>query len=127
MQNKFIPKDKFDHETVDVLKNADKESVLPYLEELFKWVEDMNWPIAQELVTILVKFEDEIIPYVKYFMNNPDGGRDYTAYLHIMPKLSHDQLMLIKEDLERVVNAPTEYEKQEEYDILAREYLDKLN
>lgn len=50
----LIPKHKFDFEAVKRIKNADMDSVQPVLAQIFEWVEDINWPVAQELVKALV-------------------------------------------------------------------------
>lgn len=43
----YIPKHKFDFETVEKIRNADEVSIQPYLQQIFKWVEDINWPVAK--------------------------------------------------------------------------------
>jgi hypothetical protein len=122
----LIPRDKFDIESVERIKNADIESIEPVLSQIFEWVEDINWPVARELVKVLVKFDDLIIPYLKDLIQRPDGLREYSVYYHMMPLLNERQLLLLRDELERVANSPSRFEKEEEYDEIALQYLQKL-
>ncbi|TCO68061.1 DUF5071 domain-containing protein [Marinisporobacter balticus] len=125
-KNYFIPKHKFDFEAVERIKNADSISIQPVLPEIFEWVEDINWPVAQELVKVLVKFNDLIIPFLKDLMQKPDGLREYSVYYGMMPLLTNRQLLLLKDELERVASNPSLFEIEEEYDKIARQYLQKI-
>ncbi|WP_053957474.1 DUF5071 domain-containing protein [Inediibacterium massiliense] len=125
-KNCFIPKDKFDFEAVEKIRNADPISIQPVLPQIFEWVEDINWPVAQELVKVLVKFDELIIPFLKDLIGNPDGLREYSVYYYMMPLLTNRQLLLLKDELKRVANHPSPFEKEEEYNKIALEYLEKI-
>ncbi|WP_069997330.1 DUF5071 domain-containing protein [Cellulosilyticum sp. I15G10I2] len=123
----YIPKHKFDFEAVEKIRNADEVSIQPYLQQIFEWVEDINWPVAKELVKVLVKFDTLIIPFLKDLIQKPDGLREYSFYYFMLPLLTDKQLSLIKEDLERVAKNPTSFEKKENYDKIARKHLTKVD
>lgn len=122
----LIPEDKFDLAAVDRIKNTDKESIAPVIGQIFEWVEDINWPVAQELVKILPQFDELIIPYIKDRLRNPHDLREYTVYYFILPLLSEKQLHLLKSELERVAIYPTQFEQEEGYDKVAQEHLNRL-
>ncbi len=41
----LIPKNKFDHETVERLKNLSYEELKPIMPDLLEWLQDFNWPL----------------------------------------------------------------------------------
>lgn len=124
---RLVPKHKFDLETVEKIKKVNISEIEPILPELFEWIEDINWPIARSLAVELVRFWEIIIPYVKYYLNHSTGLDEYCVFYEIMPLLKKSQLEAIREDLERLATNPNEFEKDEEYDKFAKEYLNKMD
>jgi len=122
----FIPANKHDFEAVERIKNADPKDVEEHLPQIFEWIEDINWPVAQELVKVLAGFDDLIMPFVIDLIRNPDGLREYSIYYFMLPLLTNRQLQLLKEELERVAHNPSPFEKDEEYDKIALKYLQKI-
>jgi hypothetical protein len=123
----LVPKHKFDFETVEKIKKANISEIEPILPELFEWIEDINWPIARRLAVELVRFWEYIIQYVKYYLNHSTGIDEYCVFYEIMPLLKKTQLEALREDLERLATNPNEFEKDEEYDKFAKEYLNKID
>lgn len=119
----LIPKSKFDFETVEKVKNADYNSVRCVLPQIFEWIEDINWPIAPELVKVLVEFDDMIIPHVIDLINKPDGLRECSIYYFMLPLLNKSQLLLLKNELERIAYTPSAFEKDAGYDKIALQYI----
>lgn len=119
----FIPVSKDDFETVERIKNADPKSIQKVLPQIFEWIEDINWPIACELVKVLAGFDEIIIPFVIDLIRNPDGLREYSIYYYMLPLLSNSQLSLLREELERVANNPSLFEREEGYNKIALKYL----
>ena len=124
--NLFIPVSKHDFEALERIKNAEIDKIQEVLPQIFDWIEDINWPIAPELVKILVRFDEMIIPYVIDLIHKPDGLRECSVYYHMIPLLSKRQLCLLREELERVANKPSHFEKNEEYDKIALQYLQSI-
>jgi hypothetical protein len=123
----LIPIDKFDIKKVKELKKLSDEEIQPILPELFAWIEDINWPVAKELVKVLPIFNEAILPYVKDLWQNPDGLREYSIYYCMLPRLNIRQLELLSNELQRIAYKPTDFEQQEEYDKIVLKYLDKIN
>ena len=122
----FIPVDKHDFEAVERIKNAEPNDIKKVLPQIFEWIEDINWPVAPELVKVLVKFDDLIIPFVIDLIHKPDGLREYSIYYFMLPLLSNSQLQLLKKELERIAYNPSSFETKEGYDKIAVKYIGKV-
>lgn len=122
----FIPVSKHDFKAVERIKNAEPKSIQEVLPQIFEWIEDINWPIALELVKTLVRFDDMIVPFIKDLIHNPDGLREYSIYYFMLPLLTNRQLCLLKEELERIAFSPSPFEKEQEYDRIALQYLKNI-
>jgi hypothetical protein len=122
----FIPVSKDDFETVERIKITDPKNIQEVLQQIFEWIEDINWPIARELVKVLAGFDEMIIPFVIDLIRNPDGLREYSIYYYMLPLLTNRQLSLLGEELERVANNPSSFEKEEGYNKIALQYLQNI-
>jgi hypothetical protein len=58
-----LPRNKFDFERVNKIKNMKKKDVIPILPGLLEWIQDMNWAIAPEVAEILLSFPKENSSY----------------------------------------------------------------
>jgi hypothetical protein len=56
-----------------VLKRIGYPRVKSIIPELLEWIQDMNWPGAQEIADLLITVDDEIAPYVKKVLKSGDG------------------------------------------------------
>ena len=63
--NEMLPRDKFDFERVNKIMRMRNEDVIPLLPGLLEWIQDMNWPIAHEVVEVHGAFPKEIVPHLK--------------------------------------------------------------
>lgn len=122
----LVPVSKHDFETVERIKITDPNNIQEVLPQIFEWIEDINWPIAPELIKVLAGFDDMIIPFVIDFIHNPDGLREYSIYYFMLPLLNKRQLVLLKEELERVAHSPSSFEIEEGYDKIALQYLQNI-
>lgn len=123
----LIPRNKFDIKTVKKLEKHTSEEIKCILPELFAWIEDINWPVAKELVKVLPEFNEEIIPYVKEILQNPDGLREYSIYYFMLSEFNNRQLELLSDELQRIAYKPTDFEQQEGYDKIALKYINSEN
>jgi hypothetical protein len=126
-KNLLVPVSKHDFETVERIKITVPNDIQEVLPRIFEWIEDINWPIAPELVKVLAGLDDMIIPFVTDFIRNPDGLREYSIYYFMLPLLNKRQLGLLKEELERVAYNPSSFEIEEEYDKIALQYLKNIS
>lgn len=90
-----------------------------------KWMQDINWPVAQELRKALPRFHKQLVPVIKrIFKTNEDDWKHWTlTLLRAFPK---ETLLEFKPELERIANFPTSSEKEWESDEIANEILDLI-
>ncbi|MFC5402951.1 DUF5071 domain-containing protein [Cohnella soli] len=125
----LIPKDKHDSDAVERLNEVDfmKTDISPIIDELFEWIQNINWPVAQELCKVIPKFKtDYLLPQIRKILNSNDDCWQYSCIRYLVPELSKDMLELIKDDLLRIINNPTNNESLCEIDQDAKEIFDRL-
>ena len=69
-EQKLIPKDKFDLDAAKRLSLATPEQVSVVATSLLKWIADMNWPVALEIIHVLPKFHKELLPSIEQILIN---------------------------------------------------------
>lgn len=112
--SELIPRTKMDYERVALLKRASKAKIIPILPELLKWLQDMNWPIAQDIEDILVDFEEYLIPHIRAVIKTNDGGWKFFLLHGLINRLSNEKLLELKPELIRMRFSPTKDEIEEE-------------
>lgn len=125
-QYKYLPRDKFDFERVRKLKGLSRSELLSLLPGLLQWIQDMNWPIAVEVVEILLAFPNELVPYIKEVLSSDDDIWKYWCLEGLLKRFPKETKQLFHSDLIRLVERPTEGEKLEELDETATEILQML-
>lgn len=61
----FLPKNKFDMEAIRTLNTLNFSDAEPYLPKILTWVQDLNWPIAQPVISFVQKFDAQAVPALK--------------------------------------------------------------
>jgi DNA-binding cell septation regulator SpoVG len=82
-----------------VLKTIGYPRVKAIIPELLQWIQDMNWPGAEEIVDLLITIDDEIVPHVKQVLRSRDGIWIVWLLTEVASKWNKDLLGRIKEDL----------------------------
>jgi hypothetical protein len=82
-----------------VLKRIGYSRVKSIIPELLEWIQDMNWPGAQEIVDLLITVDDEIVPYVKKILKSKDGIWIIWLLSEVVSKWNKDLKKQIKDDL----------------------------
>ncbi|MFT8320267.1 MAG: DUF5071 domain-containing protein [Bacillus sp. (in: firmicutes)] len=88
-----------------------------------EWIQDMNWPIANEIAEILFTFPNELIPLIKNVLATNDYVWMYWCLEILVKRLPADVKKQVKSELIRLVEKPTAEEKLEELDVTALEIL----
>lgn len=122
----YLPRDKHDSERVNQLKNLSREELVLLLPGLMEWIQDMNWPIAEEVAELLLTYPDEIVPLIKDVLVTNDDIWKYWCLIKLVKKLPKDLKVQLKGDLIRLVESPTAGEKLEELDEIAVEVLQMI-
>lgn len=125
---KLLPKDKFDNSTFNDLINLKESEISIILPELFSWIADFNWPIAEDILSILIKFPNSLIPLIKNSLNesNNDDILKYWVIIKLLPKLPLKIQNKLLPSIERICNSPTEAEYSEDVLEVALRYVNNL-
>lgn len=121
-----LPRNKHDFERVHTLKIIERTELLPLLPDLMEWIQDMNWPIAEEVSELLLTCPDEIVPLIKEVLATNDDVWKYWCLIILVKRLPEDLRMRFKKDLIRLAESPTAGEKLEELDEIALEILQMI-
>lgn len=100
----MIPKDKFDIAAVELLKNATASEVVPLLPELMTWMQDMNWPVAQPVVELLLNYPNEMTPLVDEVLKGEDDMWIYWCLQELVPKLPFYSKLVLAEAVEQIAS-----------------------
>ncbi|MDQ0090330.1 hypothetical protein J2T12_003744 [Paenibacillus anaericanus] len=125
----LIPKDKFDMDTVEKLKNIDLDiyDLAPIMASLFEWIQDANWPITEELCKVLAKLKSvDIIPHITEILRSGDDTWQFSCLYYLLPEISKGDLEQIKPEIIRLINNPTQNEILCEMDQAAKDIFDRL-
>ncbi|EOR24601.1 DUF5071 domain-containing protein [Cytobacillus oceanisediminis] len=119
----YLPRDKHDSERVNQLKNLSRKELVLLLPGLMEWIQDMNWPVAEEVSELLLTCPDEIVPLIKNVLATNDDVWKYWCLIILVKRLPEDLRMQFKMDLIRLAESPTAGERLEELDEIALEIL----
>lgn len=122
-----MPRDKFDFERVQIISKMKREEVVPLLPGLLEWMQDRNWPIAVEVIDILLSYPKEVVPHLKNIFNTDDYTWKYWCLECLVKEFPLEGKLLLKDELIRLADSPTKGEKLEETDILAMEILQSID
>lgn len=110
----YLPRDKHDFERVAQLHQLDKASLVPMIPRLVEWLQDINWPIAMEVASLLLKHPEETIPHIKNVLKTKDDLWKEWCLQFFVKELPFPFIEQFSENLVRMAYAPTEGELLEE-------------
>lgn len=102
-----IPADKSDFAAVRNAYAAGYPEINSILPELLEWVQDPNWPVAQELYMLLAAAGEEIIPLIRHIFESDDEMWHCSVLRWIGPHMDASVWRMIKPDVEQLSLAPT--------------------
>lgn len=117
----LVPKDKHDISNINKLYNLSDEEMKPIVYNLLEWIQDYNWPVAQELVPVLKEREDIIFPYVSDILRGDDFMWKYWIMDLIIPDFSFEHKNALKDDILLLINDPDIDEDTESIREIAEE------
>jgi len=125
--SELIPKAKSDYDCVERLKVAGKEKIIPILPQLLEWLQDINWPIAQDIVEIIADYEEHLIPHIRAVLKSDDGVWKFFLLHGLINRFSNEKLLELKPDLVRMKLSPTKDEIDEELAEKIEELLTRID
>ncbi|WP_258311627.1 DUF5071 domain-containing protein [Paenibacillus pabuli] len=122
----WLPRDKHDFEAVRKLSEFGNEELRDIIPELTEWLQDRNWPIARSVEDLLLRFGEELIPYIQNVFKTRDSTWEYFMLTGLISRLPSEYLIMLKGDLERILENPTEDELLEKLDEVIIPLLNKI-
>ena len=92
----YLPRNKHDFRRVNQLKSMNRNELLLLLPGLMEWIQDMNWPIANEVAELLLTFPNEIVPLVKDVLATNDDVWKYWCLECLVKRLPVELQMQLK-------------------------------
>lgn len=119
----FVPRDKHDHESAGRAIAAGYPAVEPVLGNLLECIQDMNWPVAQDIAPFLASIGKPLVPHIKKVFETDDEIWKRWIMQAIFVE-SPEVAREFRDELTRIADHPTESEITEE---LPEEALAVLN
>jgi len=82
-------------------KLTDNE-IQPIIFELLEWLQDMNWPIAKDILPIIVLHQNIAMPHILTILQGNDIMWIYWLIASVVPYLTYPNRQLVKSELERL-------------------------
>jgi hypothetical protein len=105
-----IPKSKRDREAVANAKALGFPALNPIIPDLLEWVQDINWPIAEDVAALLRDAGPEIVPHIRTVLQSDDDLWKCWTLSRIVGHLPYDFFQELRPDVERIAYHPTRYE-----------------
>lgn len=107
----WLPKDKHDNSHIDDLLSLSENEIEPLLDGLLMWIQDLNWPVAIEVIKVLVKNQNLIISRIIILLDKSNRDAVWKEWILSMISLfSNENRMKLKPYIFRIINDPTEEE-----------------
>lgn len=100
----LIPNDKFDNKNIKQLYTLTDEEIKPIIYSLLEWIQDYNWPVAQEMIHVLKKRENLIFPYISEILNGDDISWKYWVMELLIPDFTFEHKSVLKGDILKLIN-----------------------
>lgn len=100
----LVPKNKHDVSNINKLYSLTDDEMKLIVYDLLEWIQDYNWPVAQELVPLLKEREDIIFPYMSDILRGDDFMWKYWIMDLIIPDFSFEHKNALKDDILVLIN-----------------------
>lgn len=120
----FIPKTKDDFESIEKLRKLNDEEIVPLIPQLLEWLQDANWPIFNDIKSILMLQQEFLIEPLNEILQSNDSSWKYFIISDFLPCLDNIVLKKLQVELHKLAYFPVSKEdKLEEVDVCALELL----
>jgi hypothetical protein len=124
-ESSCIPASKYDVQAVYRARALGYPALNDLLPQLLEWLLDVNWPVAQHVASLLSLAGREIVPHIKAVFSSDDPLWKYSLFasglIRDLAPAVHDAL---RDDLVRMATQPTDAERVDEVDLMARQTLE---
>jgi len=118
-----LPQHKHDVEAAELIVAVGMPEVEPLLGGILEWLQDYNWPVASILAPLFDQMGEEVVPHIRLILDSDDDLWKYWMVVIVLPKLSRGAQELLRPDIERIANHPSDGEVKEEVQLEAVDYL----
>jgi hypothetical protein len=123
----FLPADKHDLDNFQLLENLGYPVIAPVLPELFKWLQDMNWPVAQKIAPFLARLGFACEPHIRKILDSGDGIWKYWVIGSVIGVMPVPEMKKFEPLLRSFLSSVSENDKTEEADLQASVVLKKIS
>jgi hypothetical protein len=121
-ESALLPRDKHDLVRAEAIVSAGYPAVEPLMPHLLEWLQDMNWPVARVLAPFLARVGAPLERHLRLVFESTDDIWKYWV-IHSVIAESPELRRIFRDDLQRLASSPTENERVEEVDEVARTVL----
>lgn len=101
----LLPQDKFDNKNIEKLKMLEDKEIKLLIPELLEWLQDYNWPVADDVLQVLLQRENLVVPCVKEIL---EGPVDVSWFIWLMdlliPTFTKEHKEEFRENLYKIKN-----------------------
>lgn len=120
---KLVPSSKTDFEACANLAAANDEQIMPFIDSLLEWLQDMNWPIAPLVQKRLSKLGTELVMPVRKVLNGSDNVWKYWLISTLLPLVKDEINKALSVEIQRIAFHPTDGEECEQVHLAAQRLL----
>lgn len=103
----LLPKDKVDDSNLGKIKELSDAEIEPIIPELLGWLQDMNWPIANEIAEILRHHEDVVFPHIPGILQSDDAMWKLWVMEGLVPHFRLEHKQMLKQDIAALITEET--------------------
>lgn len=99
----LVPTSKHDMEKARRIIALGWPAALPILPSLLAWLQDMNWPVAQELQPFIAQAGTPLVPEIRRVLAGDDIMWKYWL-IYLVPHCASDVQAVLRPDLEQLAS-----------------------
>jgi hypothetical protein len=106
----LLPRNISDIENAKAITDLGYPAVASVLPELFKWIQDINWPVAYIIAPFLATLGKPIVPDVRRILKTDDGVWKLWVLEYVVKNSQKEVIADLHDDLVRIITNPTKDE-----------------
>jgi hypothetical protein len=122
----LLPRSKHDLANAQAIVALGYPAVAPVLPDLLRWLQDLNWPVARPISHFLKTLPEPMAPLISEVLRGDDDIWKYWCIVCLISSMPRDIAEQFRPELTRLAERPTDAERREELNEVAREALDTL-
>ena len=107
--------------SVEALMALPSEEIIPNIRPLLEWLRDINWPVAGPVAKLLSRHGNELIEPIREVLNSDDAIWKNWVLSELLCHTASSVRLALSEEIERIIEQPTDAEKDEEVVESARD------